>query len=96
MYYGVRPTVSQHTIGVTIPVPGLPIIKELPALSGIRMVISRLRSGEAAGICSNPAGLLKVAGEPMAQDLHAVLDVVWESGTISSDLLIVPVPLWND
>ena len=59
-------------------------------------MISTLKSGEAVGICSVPAELLKAGGEPMVLGLHAVLAAIWQSGSVPPDLLRgVVTPLWK-
>ncbi|XP_069977711.1 uncharacterized protein [Penaeus vannamei] len=63
-----------------------PSISENPTiLTEVRRAIYKLRSGKAAG--SIPVELLKTDGELMLQGLHAVLAAIWQSGTISPDLL---------
>ena len=90
------PTVSLDASDVSVPVPDPPISEEPPTLTEVRMAISKLKSGKAAGICDIPAELLKAGGEPMARGLHTVQTAIWQSGTIPPDLLRgVVIPLWK-
>lgn len=50
-------------------------------------MVSKLKSGNAAGICGIPVELSKAGGEPMVQGLYAVLATIWQSGTIPPNLL---------
>ena len=77
------PTVNLDAGSAEIPLPDPPFSEDAPLpLTEVRGVISKLKSGKAAGICGIPAELLKAGGEPMARPLHAVLAAIWWSGTV--------------
>lgn len=73
-----------------------PVSEDPPSLTNVREAISKLMGGRAAGICDNPAELLKAGDEPMAWGLHNVLVAIWQSNTIPPNLLRgVAIPLWK-
>ena len=71
------PTVNLDAGNVETPLLDPPISEDPPSLTSVREVISKLKSGKAAGVCGIPAELLKAGGEPMARGLHAVLSAIW-------------------
>ncbi|XP_069985521.1 uncharacterized protein [Penaeus vannamei] len=93
LYQVDSPTVNFNASSAEIPLPDPTISEDPPSLTEVWMVISKLKSGKAAGNCGIPAELLKAGGEPMARGLHAT---ICQSGTIPNDLLRgVVIPLWK-
>ena len=90
------PTDSLEVGDVVIPLPDPQISEEPPSLTEVRVAISKLKGGKAAGFCGIPAELLKFGGDAMARGLHTVLTAIWQSGTIPPDLLKgVVIPFWK-
>ncbi|KAG0718623.1 Transient receptor potential channel pyrexia [Chionoecetes opilio] len=88
------PTEQLHTTGLQAVDADTPIDETAPSLDEVREAVAKLRGGKAAGICNISAELLKHGGEAMIRGLHAVLTVVWQSGTIPPDWkrgLVVPI-----
>lgn len=67
--------------GVTILVLDSSISKVPPILTENRELNTKLKGSKVTGKCGIPAELLKARGEPMAYGLHAILAVIWLSGT---------------
>ena len=59
-----------------------PIDEIAPAIGDVKEAVAKLRGGKTAGICNISAGLLRARDEAMLRGFHAVLTVVWHSGTI--------------
>lgn len=77
-----------------MPIPT--ISEEPPTLTGVRMVVFKLRSSNVVAICSIPTELLKTDDELMAQGLHVVMASIWLSATIPPVLLRgVVIPFWK-
>ena len=75
------PPTQQLPVAVALPPVPIPQINEdAPSIAEVRMAVSKLKSGKAAGVCGIPGELLKEGGEGMIQGLHRVLTAVWQTG----------------
>ena len=61
-----------------------PINETAPSFDEEKEAVAGLRGGKAVGICTISVELLKAGGKVMICGLHALLTVVWHSGTIPS------------
>ena len=93
--YMADPPTQQLPVAVALPPVPIPQINEdAPSIAEVRMAVSKLKSGKAAGVCGIPGELLKEGGEGMIQGLHRVLTAVWQTGTIPPDWkrgLVTPI-----
>ena len=86
-----------QTTGLQVMDAHLSIYEAASSIEEVKVVVAKLRGGKAAGICNMSAELLKAGGEAMICGLHAVLTVVWHSGTIPPDWRRgLVVPIWKD
>ena len=79
------PSGQLQTTGLQVVDADPPINEAAPSIDEVKEAVAKLKDGKAAGICNISAKLLKAGGEAMIHGLHAVLTVVWHSGTIPSD-----------
>ena len=79
------PSRQVQTTGLQVMDADPPINKAAPSIDEVKEAVAKLRGGKAAGICNMSTELLEAGGEAMIHGLHAVLTVVWHSGTIPPD-----------
>ncbi|XP_045101313.1 uncharacterized protein LOC123498214 [Portunus trituberculatus] len=79
------PSGQLRTAGLQMLDPDLLIDETTPYINDVKEAVAKLRDGKTYyGICNISAELLKAWGEAMIRWLHAVMTVVWHSGTIPS------------
>ncbi|XP_069978598.1 uncharacterized protein [Penaeus vannamei] len=85
LYQADPPTVNLDAGSAVIPLPDPPISENLPSLTEVGGVISKLKSGKAAGICRIPAELLKGAWIACCRGCHLA---VREPGKFLAHILL--------
>ena len=96
LYMAEPPSGELPSAGIQPLVAVPPLDEAVPSLDEVKKAVARLKSGRAAGVCDIPAELVKAGGEAMIRGLHAVIEVIWQTGIIPPDWTRgLVTPIWK-